>query len=390
MGDTEGKTSALISEDDFVLLEQRLNEFCPFEAVGMVNAEIRHGNFLAYVLNPFRPHGFKSALLSAFLNCVARHAPAIETMGLNVGDAEVRREWRSIDLLIILPSAKMVLPIELKIDAVQGAGQLQRYRQIVEANWPSSEGWRHFCIFLTKRHEEPEDDSWLPVRLRDLVADFELAEASAGATVAGLPMLGSYLRMIRRRHLGNKDLEEIARRLWSKHEDALNFLASRRPAPLRDLFDTLKETDRYLAKALTAPGRTVVTDKHANDIIRFAFAEWDSLDGFLTSTWTPSKRLVLLEVKYADNKIDAFLHIGPGTTDAQEQYGKVLFDNRLDHTARRLRKDWTPLAHTELFNFKDGDDIDIDVASDTMSKRLQVFAERVFSHFDPLLRTIGP
>lgn len=40
---------ALIGDVDFSALSAR---FCPFEAMGVVRAEIRHGNALAYCLNP--------------------------------------------------------------------------------------------------------------------------------------------------------------------------------------------------------------------------------------------------------------------------------------------------------------------------------------------------
>ncbi|MEM6307226.1 MAG: hypothetical protein AAF701_04510, partial [Pseudomonadota bacterium] len=48
----------LLSDPDFRDLESQARIFCPFEAIGMVNQEIRHAYFLAYILDPDRPHGF--------------------------------------------------------------------------------------------------------------------------------------------------------------------------------------------------------------------------------------------------------------------------------------------------------------------------------------------
>jgi hypothetical protein len=62
-------------DEDFAKLEQILDIFCPFEAVGMVRQEIRHAHFLAYYLDPNRPHGFGDACLRAFLT------KAIEAQG---------------------------------------------------------------------------------------------------------------------------------------------------------------------------------------------------------------------------------------------------------------------------------------------------------------------
>lgn len=61
---------ALIGDVDFSALSARFDQFCPFEAMGVVRAEIRHGNALAYLLDPKRPHGFAAAMLEAFLTSV--------------------------------------------------------------------------------------------------------------------------------------------------------------------------------------------------------------------------------------------------------------------------------------------------------------------------------
>ncbi|WP_426231076.1 PD-(D/E)XK nuclease family protein [Pararhizobium sp. DWP3-4] len=109
-------------------MEKSLDIFCPFEAVGMVSAEIRHSNFLSYILNPNRPHGFRGAILRTFLMSATRigHEQGLSAgftpLDLHLLDievVEVRREWRNIDLLLIVPGAKLVVAIELKIGASQ-------------------------------------------------------------------------------------------------------------------------------------------------------------------------------------------------------------------------------------------------------------------------------
>ena len=48
-------------------VSRNMKVFCPFEAVGMARQEIRHSNFLAYILDPNRPHEFGTLLLEAFI-----------------------------------------------------------------------------------------------------------------------------------------------------------------------------------------------------------------------------------------------------------------------------------------------------------------------------------
>ncbi|MFL0694680.1 MAG: PD-(D/E)XK nuclease family protein [Agrobacterium tumefaciens] len=61
----------LVNDDEFRRLENEFDQFCPFEALGMVRSEVRHGNFLAYLLDPGRPHGFHTDVLRAFLLAVS-------------------------------------------------------------------------------------------------------------------------------------------------------------------------------------------------------------------------------------------------------------------------------------------------------------------------------
>ena len=281
----------------------------------MVRAEIRHSNYLGYILNPFRPHGFGTSILLAFLKCALTEdvLSAIDASALK--DAEIRREWRNIDLLILIPKAKRVVAVELKIDAAQSSDQLERYRNLVEATWPYSKGWSHNYLFLTKHGEAPNDASWTEFKLHDLVdALSEFADISEHHDTQAHEMLRSYISMMRRHHLGDKELERTARELWSKHADALAFLMDRRPDPLQEILDQIKEDSGPFVASLSTPSVSVVADKHAKRILRYAFEAWDNLAAFKTARdWTNTKRLMLLEIKKDDTSIRAHLMIGPGS-----------------------------------------------------------------------------
>ncbi|MFL0694681.1 MAG: PD-(D/E)XK nuclease family protein [Agrobacterium tumefaciens] len=50
---------------------------------------------------------------------------------MDIEQADVRREWRSIDLLIVIPAEKLVIPIELKVEFIAGirpASAISPYR----------------------------------------------------------------------------------------------------------------------------------------------------------------------------------------------------------------------------------------------------------------------
>ena len=394
----EAKLERLLVEgDDFHTLEKEFEQFCPFEALGMVRSEVRHGNFLAYLLDPKRPHGFHSEILRAFLLALSRTTSPtsgsfrlrpLDVHLMDIQQAEVRREWRNIDLLIVMPSEKIVIPIELKIDSTQGVDQLQRYRHIVESEWLLDHGWKHLNVFLTKHDEAPLDaDQWHPLRMSDLVNELEPIAKTNGSSVAS-ESLRAYLRMLRRHHLEDKRLEEIASKLWSRHKEALEFLADRRPDAVGNLFDALKDRRGELAKALSEVGPQVVLDADYKTIVRFAFAKWDDLPGFKQATWTESKRFVLLELKREGPKINAYLYLGPGEEDARAAYASLLDKKRLHRPNTRVGRDWMCLAKSEMLSSQIDEETDMETAIEIVTKSLQLFARKVFDHFDPVLASL--
>ncbi|MGO6709058.1 PD-(D/E)XK nuclease family protein [Rhizobium johnstonii] len=384
----------LLNDPDFSYLEKEFDQYCPFEALGMVRSEVRHGNYLAYLLNPGRPHGFNTQVLRAFLMCIAQNCgsiqsgfslKALDVHLLDIDQADVRREWRNIDLLIVLRSSKIVIPIELKIDSSQGHDQLRRYRRIVEQEWPLTDGWRHIHVFLTKHEEAPVDsDHWEPLLIGDLVEHLEILANQTNDSPAA-SMFRAYLQMLRRHHLEDRRLEEIARKLWAQHSEALEFLADRRPDAVGNLFDALKDRRSDFIRALKETGVEMILDADYKTIIRFAFEKWETLPGFKGSQWTESKRFILLELKREGPKINAYLYLGPGEEGLRQQYVALLERDRLHRPSSRAGKDWMCLAKKEIYSEQLDDEAEIDVQIDVILQSLQLFARRVFDHFDPLL-----
>ena len=123
----ENLEALFVANPDFDALEKAQDVFCPFEAIGMIRQEVRHGYFLAYCLDPQRPHGFGAECLRALMRTAAyahRALPLgefgdskISPLDVHLMDferAQIRREWQRIDLLGIINEEKLVVAIELK------------------------------------------------------------------------------------------------------------------------------------------------------------------------------------------------------------------------------------------------------------------------------------
>ncbi len=387
----------LLMEDlGFQTLEQRLAPFCPFESLGMVRSEVRHGNFLAALLDPFGRHGFGAFLLRLFLvraiqsaraQDIAVTLSALDVHLLNFEEADVRREWQRIDLLVLLAKPKIVIAVELKIDSTQHSNQLARYRMTVEENWPASE-WRQMLIFLTKNPEGPEDaEHWIPTPLADIARIFERADRCPTADGLAVKMVASYLDMLRRHHVENAELEDIAQKLWAKHRAVLEFLSDRRPNIVGDLFQEISRRSSEIVKKLNASGQNWVTDDQSGNTLQFAFADWDKLAGFKeASNWSSSKRYVLFEVQRKGDEIAGQVYLGRGPGEYRDRLQKEFEPNRRWKKSTRFGADWACLEKKILFKLGKDPDVDIKSVANTAIGAFVSFSVDGAGYLDQLVR----
>src|SRR3989304_2551342 len=126
----------VLDNEEFARLEERTSQFNIFEALGIVGQEIRHSNFLAWLLNPAQNHGLGDSFLKDFLlkTSVAARELGIGTISpvdVDVWDlsaTEVRREGKNIDITLLDESNKFVCVIEKKVHSGEHGNQLERYR----------------------------------------------------------------------------------------------------------------------------------------------------------------------------------------------------------------------------------------------------------------------
>lgn len=245
----------IIYSEGFQELERELKYFCPFEAMGMTDQEIRHAHFLSYILDPNRPHGFGDVFLRAFVkvaiqNYVNDNAPLrpIDVHLMDLHEARIEREQDRIDLQIEIPEGRSqgkrrtILVFELKINAKEGKGQLRRYEEKVIRQNADSEV---LFFFLTVAGEDPSEDNrkiWTPVALGDVIDEFNKVIQKSGGDEGARRAVLAYIAMMRRKHVTdhNDRLQQLVRELWAEHKEALQFLSDSQPD---DVSDQLIELD---------------------------------------------------------------------------------------------------------------------------------------------------
>ncbi|WCT80241.1 PD-(D/E)XK nuclease family protein [Novosphingobium humi] len=394
----------------FAQVEASFDLFCPFEAMGVVGHEIRHSNFLAYYLDPARPHGLGSECLKAVMRAVAKayrgwdaakDGPAITPLDFHLMDfdqVKIEREWRNIDLLVVLPGPKLVIAFELKINAREHGNQLERYTQAVSEHYPADEGWGEILVYLTKHGGETENhrDAWLPLGLNEVAQELDRVAAEAGGGDHAREYLSSYLAMLRRHHLPNARLDDLAAKLWSQHREALEFLMERSPQVGGGIFGRLYDARKTLAQSLaTTAGITVVPDECARSIIRFAVPSWDSYPGMLTAKgWTSSKRLLLIELSANTQRSSIAIKFVIGQVDPADQPARQPIYNALESAALKpargaLKPSWTHIAVTPIANNLNETDDDPEAVYDRILAAITRFGEKIAAADQALKSAFG-
>ncbi len=231
----------VVENDALADLESEIGRLNIFDALGIVNAEIRHSNFLAWLLDPAESHGQGQLFLRAVLMDLLREAPAsdrpmspVDLDGADLRGVQIRREWRHVDILIVADEPKVVIAIENKILSGEHSNQLKRYKEIVHSAFPEH---RPLFVFLTREGDEPSEDAWCPYDYGKLYISLSRCvmrnEDSIGEEVR--VFVGHYLAMLRSRFMDDPKIDELVDRVYRNHRQALDLIYERRSDPRRNL-----------------------------------------------------------------------------------------------------------------------------------------------------------
>ncbi|UWQ95079.1 PD-(D/E)XK nuclease family protein [Rhodobacteraceae bacterium M385] len=389
-----------MDDNDFRALSERMDVFCPFDATGISHQEIRHSNFLSYIIDPSRPHGLGTAGLVAFTDALLANSASSQTRLLlryaTDMNVEVRREWRNIDLLLIFEGSEgsaHVFAIEIKIGAAETKDQLPKYAGIVEAEWPNAIK-RYF--FLTVKADEPSDDRWEPVSFLSVVENFERMMKTRGTAEAGADMLRAYVAMMRRRHLDNPDLEELATRIWARHGMALNYLMEQRPNPMRDLSGLMQSPEvfgRVASAVKEQTGHRIKLESSSNTYTRISVPAWDPHGNIDPDDAEAGKRLLLCELECYGKRVHVRFQINPGDAAARESIYTRISQHPTAQTgsSKSLTGKWTRLAAETIHLSRAQDDHQMNlelekVAPKVQSRLVDFLVEHIPPYTDALSR----
>lgn len=375
----------IADNDDLLSLEERIGRFNIFDALGLERLEIRHSNFLAWLLTPGESHGLGDIFLKAFLMDLFRKArqrdtsppvSPVELDGADLRGVDVRREWKNIDLLVTCEEPGFVVAVENKIDSGEHDDQLERYRNTI-ANDFQLQKRKRLLVFLALKGGRPSDGDWVPYSYKELYGALSRARnvniASIGADVG--VFLNHYLALIGDRFMENEELDKLCRKIYTNHRQALELIWERVPQVSSGLIA------RLIAWIEERPNDWhFIMSKRTE--VHFVPAAWK---GMLPSVGRRTERhenWVSALLQATDNQLRFTVKVCP-TTDAKTRSLTLLrllkdpnefgfFPNR-----KALTGEWTQLLSENICELSDDDSPEeIEQAMRLVEKRLQEFAEK--------------
>jgi hypothetical protein len=379
----EDVLSKLLFSDGLEKLEGMLSGFNIFEAIGAVNRELRHSDFLAFLLEPTEKHGLSGQVLSYlfihyFNKFDIENAPSLIDIGCyDYSDFTVYREWKNIDLFIVSERYKLILSIENKIWSEEHSDQLTKYQAIVESHYPD---FNHFYAYLTPSGLSSEkNENWLPMSYSDVSTILKKSLLKIRTTSSGSVIFSieQYLQMLERHIVEDSEISRLCKKIYKQHKHALDLVFEHKP-------DRSSQVNELLTSYINDHDKVLgtVNDHTTKSYIRFAPKQWDSLDFQKKGSgeWTNTKRVLLFEFKNTGDSINIMLIIGPGDSETRlKLYEHASSNKKLFNsikTGKLFGKYKRIYSSSILSKRQASEDDDDEVLNNKIKKKLDDFFEK--------------
>mgnify|MGYP006095837803 FL=1 len=230
----------LLKDEDFDRIDLGLKNPNIFQILRISKNEIRHSNFLSWLLEPNGSHKLGNIFLKRFLREVFSSERFIEidqidVEGMDLSKVEILREWKNIDVLIKINN--VVVCIENKVLSKEHSNQLKRYKDIINIEFP-----KHIktFVYLTPEGEDSdsETDSYLPISYEFIVDTLKRIISVYGESLNEQVKnyIKDYITIIKRELMGTDKLTELSKKIYSNHKELFDFIYEHKP----DVVDGVK------------------------------------------------------------------------------------------------------------------------------------------------------
>lgn len=374
----------VVRNPDLERLESMLDRFNIFEALGAVRQEVRHSDFLAFLLDPRQNHGLGDLFVKRLLQesiAQADFAAPITPIDLDIWDMDeidVRREWQSIDILILDENHKLVVVIENKVYSGEHDDQLSRYVKVVKQHYP---GYHIIKLFLTPEGDRASDPGYISISYSLLCELVENITQTRESTLEKdiLVLMNHYAVMLRRYIVGESEIEKLCQQIYRKHKRALDLIYEYRP-------DQLAEIKDFLCNLVNS-NPLFEMDHFSKSYINFIPKTWDSAIMRSGQGWTRSGRMLLFQFTNVQDLVRISLVLGPGPDYIRNKLFDVISHHGppFKHSLKTIGRMWSTVYSRNILTKTNYKDNTTEELLEEIRRRWNDFLEHEFPKFDDVL-----
>lgn len=366
----------VVDNPELEALEAKIARFNLFEASGLVRHEIRHSNFLAFLLDPSQPHGLGDTFLRWLLQETlgredAKLLHALSPLDLhlkNLSGSVVRREWRNIDILIQNAALDLVVAVENKIGIGEHSDQLARYRLILQREYPEAK--HTVLILLSPGATTPSDENYLALGYDTIHSLLAKALSRLGSTLSPdvQLVLRHYKELLATHVIDDPELDKLCDDIYRKHRRALDLIFERRQEPRLRLLETA------VAWVRSNTSRVFEDNVH-RDIVKFVPHAWSAFSPVIGDKDGLPLRALCVMVRFGSRRVQIWVEMHRGPAEYRARMQKVVDLNRSTFPPKGVRNHVVNsiFFRKEILRDSDFESLDSDELGDRLVSALDAF-----------------
>ena len=278
----------LTSEDLAELNAKSDNKFNIFQALKLQNNEVKHSNFLGWLLTPFESHNLMDCFLKELLKIALQNDTSLVDIILSdLTDAKVTLEkmandGRRMDIFIESPRNKLVCVIENKVWSGEGCNQLEDYRDFI-LNHDNYKDYKHkIFLFLTPyKYSICEDyKGYIRINYGDILKAINNLMKQYGCLLDDdvKIFIEHYKKMVERNIMGETDKEiiDLCRKIYRENKSAIDLIIENndyKADVLNVMAEVIKERTDLQEITVENNGILALPD-NLNNLDKLKYGEW--------------------------------------------------------------------------------------------------------------------
>lgn len=344
---TKTELSNLIKDPKLEELSLSLHSPNFFSILNVTKTEIRHSNFLAWLMTPNESHNLSTIFIKWFLKEIfssekVEWANEFSLDTINLHNIRVFREWQNIDILI--QHEEFVIVIENKVDSSEHSRQLIKYSKIVNDAFPEL---NKAFVFLTINGINPNDEEdsnkyiSIDYGLIKSIIEIILSVYKNSLSQRIQYYIEDYLLVLNRYIMKEHESVKLAQELYKNHKEAIDFIIENIPDKIAVVREIIEETileEGYVLETCNKYYARFLTKDLSSIIPKTGIYGWKGNESFL------------FEVAYWEKGLSLKFVISPGNEHNREILADIMqsLPNSKNATGKKW---WTFYSDARKVNF---------------------------------------